>query len=309
MKFGNRRHDKPGAGGSSLDGDFFRSNRTVRDLKSDREIGLMRKAGLIVWQAHQIAARLMVPGRSTAEIDAAVHAYFNKCDVRPLFLNHPNPARGKPPFPNVTCMSVNDQVVHGIPNHRPLREGDIVSIDTGCKLGGWCGDAAITHAIGQVAPEVRQLLDVTSAVLNLSIDLMHTKSFWSEVAEEMYAFVADHGFTTVECFVGHGIGRQMHQDPQVPNFVNRSLRGSGDFRIEPGLVIAIEPMVNAGTKKVKLLPDHWTQSTKDGKPSAHFEHTVAVTKDGCVRLTGPPTAEEFEEMSPLLLSREEVVRW
>lgn len=269
----------------------------------------MRKAGLVVWQAHQIAARLMQPGRSTAEIDAAVDRYFTKCDVRPLFKNHPNPARGKPPFPAVTCMSINDQVVHGIPNNRPLREGDIVSIDTGCKLNGWCGDAAITHPIGIVSPEVRKLLDVTLATLHLAIDLMYTKSFWSEIAEEMFMYVADNGFTTVECFVGHGIGRQMHQDPQVPNFVNRSLRGSGDFRIEPGLVIAVEPMVNAGTKKVKLLPDHWTQSTKDGKPSAHFEHTVAITKGGPVRLTGPPTKDEIEEMAPLLHSGEEFVRW
>lgn len=280
----------------------------MRDLKSDREIGLMRKAGLIVWQAHQIAARLMQPGRSTAEIDAAVAAYFNRCDVRPLFLNHPNPAQGKPPFPAVCCMSVNDQVVHGIPNHRPLREGDIVSIDTGCRFNGWCGDAALTHPIGKVSPEVRRLLDVTLGTLNLAIDLMHSRTFWSEIAEEMAAFVGDHGFSTVECFVGHGIGRQMHEDPQVPNFVNRTLRGSGDFRIEPGLVIAIEPMVNAGTKKVKMLPDHWTQSTKDGKPSAHFEHTVAVTRDGPVRLTGPPAPDEVEEMAPLI-SADEVVKW
>ena len=190
-------------------------------------------------------------------------------------------------------MSVNEEVVHGIPNKRPLREGDILSLDTGVRIGGWCGDAANTYAIGQVSPEVQRLLDVTQGTLELSFELMHTKEKWSQIAREMAEYVRDNGFYTVECFVGHGIGRKMHEDPQVPNFVSRSLRGSGDFRIEPGLVIAVEPMVNMGTKRVKMLRDQWTQVTSDGKPSAHFEHTIAITDDGPTRLTvAPEPAEE-----------------
>ena len=189
-------------------------------------------------------------------------------------------------------MSVNEAVVHGIPNDRPLKEGDILSMDTGCRLGGWCGDAAYTYSVGQIKPEVQRLLDATQAVLALAIELLEQKSYWSAIAREMSEFVRDHGYTTVENFVGHGVGREMHEDPQVPNFPSRSLRGSGDFRIEPGLVIAVEPMVNMGTKRVKLLKDHWTQVTADGKPSAHFEHTIAITVDGPQLLTAAPNAVE-----------------
>ncbi len=278
------------------------------DLKSEREIGLMRQAGLVVWQAHQLAARLFVPGATTAAVDQAVADFFAQCQAEPLFKNYPHNSAGKPPFPAVTCMSVNEAVVHGIPDERPLRPGDIVSVDTGCRLHGWCGDAAVTHPIGTVTPEIRKLLNVTKGTLDLAIELMGRMSMWSQVAEQMGRYVADHGFTTVECFVGHGIGREMHQDPQVPNFLNRSLRGSGDFRIEPGLVIAIEPMVNMGSKRVRMEADEWTQTTQDRQPSAHFEHTVAVTRDGPVRLTGPPSAEELRDLD-LPLSSEMVVDW
>ena len=149
-----------------------------------------------------------------------------------------------------------------------------------------------TYPVGRIAPAVQRLLDVTMGTLDLAFELMHTKSSWSQIAREMASYVRDHGFSTVECFVGHGIGRQMHEEPQVPNFLSRCLRGSGDFRIEPGLVIAVEPMVNMGTKRVKMLRDHWTQSTLDRKPSAHFEHTIAITKDGPVLLTEAPTPDE-----------------
>ncbi len=264
----------------------------MRNLKSNREITLMRKAGLLVWQAHQIAAPMFQPGATTREIDLAVGRLFEEHGAIPLFKNYPHANDGKPPFPSVTCMSINEEVVHGIPNDRPLVEGDIVSIDTGCSLEGWCGDAAMTHPIGKVAPEVQKLLDVTRGTLALAIELMSQKSMWSGVATEMAKYVADNGFSTVECFVGHGIGREMHQDPQVPNFVNKQLRSSGDFRLEPGLVIAVEPMVNMGTKRVKSMPDHWTQSTLDSKPSAHFEHTIAITSDGPRALTEAPTPEE-----------------
>lgn len=252
----------------------------------------MRQAGLAVWRAHQIAAEMMRPGVTTREIDAALDEYFERLGATPLFKNYAHHEQGKPPFPAVTCMSRNQVVVHGIPDDKPLVEGDILSIDTGCRLNGWCGDAAVTHAIGQIDPDVQKLLDVTQGTLQLAFDLLHTKDRWSQVAIEMYRYVRDNGFSTVEDFVGHGIGRQMHEDPQVPNFISRSLRGRADFQIEPGLVIAVEPMVNMGTKKVRLLRDSWTQVTKDGKPSAHFEHTIAITGDGPKRLTVAPRPDE-----------------
>lgn len=262
-------------------------------LKSEREIRKMRQAGLVVWQAHDIARRMVAPGVTTAEINGAIEAFFKKQNAEPLFKNYPNPSRGKPPFPAVTCMSLNDEVVHGMPNSKPLKEGDILSLDTGVRVNGWCGDAAVTYPVGQIEPEVARLLEVTEATLDLAFQLLHTKTRWSHIAREMAQYVADNGFSTVETFVGHGIGRKMHEDPQVPNFVSRSLRGSGDFRIEPGLVIAVEPMVNMGTKHVKMLRDHWTQVTADGKPSAHFEHTIAITDNGPVLLTvAPEPAEE-----------------
>lgn len=258
------------------------------NLRSAREIALMRRSGLLVWQAHQVARELVRPGATTAEIDLAIERFFAQHSAVPLFKGVPGPV----PFPAVTCISVNEEVVHGIPGQRRLVEGDVVSIDTGCKLDGWCGDAAVTRPVGRVRPEVQRLLDVTKGTLDLAIELMKVKRRWSEVAEEMNCYVRDAGFHVVETFVGHGIGREMHEEPQVPNFCNKEFRKKGDFDLRPGLVIAIEPMVNMGTSKVKGLSDHWTQVTKDGRPSAHFEHTVAIGKDGPIRLTEGPSGED-----------------
>jgi methionyl aminopeptidase len=260
----------------------------VVNLRSPREIALMRRAGLVVWGAHQVAGRLVRPGVTTGEIDAAVEAFFLEHGAIPLFKGVP----GKVPFPAVCCISVNDEVVHGIPGPRVLRAGDVVSIDTGCSLGGWCGDSAFTHPVGEVAVDVQRLLDCTSGVLQLAIDLMAVRNRWSDVASEMAKYVRDHGFSVVENFVGHGIGRSMHEDPQVPNFCTPAFRRNHDFELEPGLVIAVEPMVNIGSKKVRALADHWTQSTIDGRASAHFEHTVAITEAGPVVLTAPPANGE-----------------
>ena len=258
-------------------------------LKSPRELGQMRKAGIVNWGAHHLIGSLIAPGVTTGSVDLAVERYFNERGAIPLFKGVP----GKTPFPSVCCISVNDEVVHGIPGSRALKEGDVVSIDTGCKLAGWCADSAVTYAVGRIHPDLRKLLEVTSAVLDLAIDLMGRKNYWSQVAIEMATFVRDHGFSVVENFVGHGIGRDMHEEPQVPNFLSPQLRRNCDFRLEPGLVIAVEPMVNMGTKKVKGLHDHWTQVTADGRPSAHFEHTVAITEQGPWVLTAPPTPEEL----------------
>ena len=239
----------------------------------------MREAGRVVAKALDQVRRMAVPGVTTAEMDEAVAAIFREHDAIPLFLGYPSSVKGKPPFPAVICASVNEQVVHGIPNRRPLREGDIVSIDTGCKVNGWCGDSAVTLAIGAVRPEIQKLLDVTSETLNLAIRAMARCRSWSEVASLMERYVKSQGMYVVEKFVGHGIGQDMHEEPQVPNFVSKSLR-KHDIKLEPGVVLAIEPMVALGTKDVRTLDDGWTVETKDRRLSAHFEHTVAMTPEG-----------------------------
>src|SRR4051795_8113348 len=254
-------------------------SRAVIKLKSPREIGLMRDAGRVVAKALDRVRTLAVPGASTADLDEAVAAVFHEHGAIPLFKGYPSSVKGKPPFPAVICASVNEQVVHGIPNRRPLREGDIVSIDTGCKLNGWCGDAAVTLPIGQVRPEIQRLLDVTSETLDLAIRAMGRCRYWSEVAALMERYVKSQGLYVVEKFVGHGIGQDMHEEPQVPNFVSKALR-KHDILLEPGIVLAIEPMVALGTKDVRTLDDGWTVETKDRGASAHFEHTVAMTPEG-----------------------------
>jgi methionyl aminopeptidase len=251
----------------------------VIKLKSPREIALMRDAGRVVAKALDQIRRLAVPGATTAELDQAAATIFRGHGAIPLFRGVPSSVKGKPAFPSVVCASVNEQVVHGIPNHRPLREGDILSIDTGCKLNGWCGDAAITLPIGPIRPELQRLLDVTSETLDLAIHAMSRCRTWSEVAALMEQYVKSQGMFVVEKFVGHGIGQSMHEEPQVPNFVSSALR-KNDIRLEPGIVLAIEPMVSLGTKAVQTLDDGWTVITKDRRASAHFEHTVAMTPEG-----------------------------
>lgn len=275
---------------NTLDALSLRSDQerlTPLVLRSAREIRLMRKAGLVVWEAHQAVRDLVRPGVTTAELDAAIEAVFAKHGAQPLFKGVP----GVVPFPAVTCISVNEEVVHGIPGPRKLVSGDIVSVDTGCKLAGWCGDSAWTHAVGEVSAEKRKLLEITEGALNIAIDLLPQKKKWSEVASEMAKYVRAAGFSVVEDFVGHGIGRNLHEDPKVPNYANAETRAN-DFELRPGLVLAIEPMVNIGVQEVKVLADHWTQVTIDGKASAHFEHTIALTKDGVRVLTGPPVPGE-----------------
>jgi methionyl aminopeptidase len=253
-------------------------------LKSPREIALMREAGRVVAKALHRVRELAKPGVTTFELDAAVADIFRQHGAIPLFRGVPSSVKGKPPFPAVVCASVNEQVVHGIPNRRPLKEGDILSIDTGCKVNGWCGDAAVTLAIGPIRPELERLLAVTSATLDLAIRSMVNYQKWSDVANLMEQYVKNQGMFVVEKFVGHGIGQNMHEEPQVPNFVSKALR-KHDIKLEPGIVLAIEPMVSLGTKAVDTLDDGWTVVTKDRRASAHFEHTVAMTLEGPKVLT------------------------
>ena len=254
-------------------------------LKSPREIALIRESGKVVAEALSAVRQLAVPGARTIELDRAASAVFQKYGAVPLFRGVQS-GRNKPPFPASICASINEQVVHGIPSERRLREGDILSIDTGCRLNGWCADAAATLAIGQVAPDVRRLLNVTEETLAIAIREMGRQRKWSQIAAIVEDYVHSHGYTLVEKFVGHGIGREMHEEPQVPNFVSKTLL-KNDFWIEPGLVVAIEPMVNVGTKDVRVLGDQWTVETKDRRLSAHVEHTVAITAAGPQILTLP----------------------
>lgn len=256
-------------------------------MKTDKEISLLRQAGLLTWQAHQVAAKYARPGVTTAEIDAAVESFIVGNKAIPLFKGVP----GKIPFPASTCISVNEQVVHGIPGSRRLKEGDVVSVDIGVKLNGWCGDAAVTHPIGKIDPQKQLLLEVTEGALRLAIAAIPQHRYWSQVAREIEDYIKSKGFSVIEGLVGHGIGQEMWESPQVPNYYTRRYETTGDFELKPGVVIAVEPMVNVGERHVKLLSDSWTIVTQDGLPSAHFEHTLAITRKGVHVLTAGPDGQ------------------
>ena len=249
-------------------------------LKSRREIGLMREACQLVVAAHRLVAEMIEPGVTTGQLDAAVEELFQERQATPLFKGFP----GEVPFPAVTCISVNEEVVHGIPGDRVLAEGDLVSVDTGCKLDGWCGDGAWTYPVGRINEAQERLCAAGQAALATAVQGLGTRKKWSEVARMMERGVDRAGFSVVLDFVGHGIGREMHEAPEVPNYVPDDM-ANRDFPIKSGLVVAIEPMVNMGAEEVRILDDHWTVVTADGLPSVHFEHTVAVTSDGPVVLT------------------------
>ena len=254
--------------------------RQAAELKSTREIGLMRESGKIVAEAIRLCRNMAQPGTRLIEIDQAVESLFAKYGAIPLFKGYP----GRIPFPASTCLSVNEQVVHGIPSQRTLKTGDLLKVDTACKLNGWCADAAVTLPVGEVRPEWRRLVRVAEEVLGLAIEEMGRRRWWTEVAGRMEQHAKNAGFSVVENYVGHGIGRIMHENPQVPNFVNRDVK-KHDFRLEEGLVLAVEPMVNMGRSDVDTLRDQWTVVTRDGMPSAHVEHTLAITRDGVQIIT------------------------
>ncbi|SDM89603.1 methionine aminopeptidase, type I [Geoalkalibacter ferrihydriticus] len=253
-------------------------------IKTPEEITQMRHAGLLLWQAHQVAAKMITAGTLTRDIDRAVEETLVAGGGIPLFKGVP----GKVPFPAATCISLNEEVVHGIPSSRVLNEGDLVSLDIGVKLNGWCADAAVTYAVGEIDEEKARLLRVTEECLARAIGALRPGVRWSKIALKLQKFAEREGFSVVEELVGHAIGREMWEPPQVPNFFTRQMP---DFKLRTGLVLAIEPMINLGRKEVVLRPDHWTIASRDGKPSAHFEHTVALTEDGPVVLTCGPNGE------------------
>jgi methionyl aminopeptidase len=251
------------------------------ELKSPREIALMREAGKLVAEALRLCRSMARPGVKTVEIDQAVENLFAGHGATPLFKGYPGT---KVPFPASTCISLNEQVVHGIPGPRVIKDGDLVKIDTACKLNGWCADAAVTIIVGEVRPEWRRLVTVANEVLQLSMRELARRRWWSEVALTMQQHAERANFSVVHQYVGHGIGRVMHEQPQCPNYVDKDVK-KHDFRIEEGLVLAVEPMVNMGGANTDTLSDHWTVVTTDRLPSAHVEHTLAITREGVQVLT------------------------
>ncbi len=245
-------------------------------LKSRREIELMRAAGRAVNEVLQSLEAMAAPGVTTGELDAEAERMCLAFGAECLFKGVPG-AGG--PFPGNICCSINEQVVHGIPGSRRIADGDLVSIDFGVRLHGYCGDAATTLLIGQVDPKARRLADVTQQALRTAIEVSRPGRRWSRVAAAMQKCVEKAGFSVVRQFVGHGIGTEMHEDPKVPNFVSKSLRRN-DIVLREGLVLAVEPMVNMGSPGVRVEEDGWTVVTEDGLPSAHFEHMLAITADG-----------------------------
>jgi methionyl aminopeptidase len=252
-------------------------------LKTPAEVGRMRRAGRIVRLVLDRLAEMVVPGVTTAELDAEAERLCREHGGRCLFKGVPGRGRAGP-FPGNLCVSLNEEVVHGIPSRRAVGEGDIVSVDFGVKLRGWCGDAAETFICGQADGDVRRLVEVTRNTLALAQSMCRPGEKWSNVARAMQEYVESQGFSVVRDFVGHGIGREMHEDPKVPNFFSRELE-LHDINLREGLVLAVEPMVNMGTTAVRYAPDGWTVVTRDGRPSAHFEHTIAVTANGAAALT------------------------
>ncbi|MBN1437557.1 MAG: type I methionyl aminopeptidase [Sedimentisphaerales bacterium] len=252
-------------------------------IRSDKEIERIRDAGRIVARVLNEIKKQAAPGVTTAQLAELSDNIIADAGAIALFKGVPNPA-AKFDFPASICASFNEQVVHGIPSERKLVAGDVISIDCGAKLKGYCGDAAVTIAVGTIEPELQRLLQVTEEVLAIALAKSAPGVYWSQVARAMQKHAEDAGFGVVRDYVGHGIGRHMHEDPKVPNFVSSELRAN-DLLLRKGMVLAIEPMVNMGTWRVKVLKDGWTVVTADGKPSAHFEHTVAITNDGAQALT------------------------
>ena len=244
-------------------------------LKTTRELSLMKEACRISAGALRVAGEAVKPGVSTAEIDRIAYEYIISQGAEPNFLHLYG-------FPATACISVNDEVIHGIPSkERILKEGDIVSIDLGAKKHGFNGDNAATFACGKISAEAQRLIDVTRESLYEAIKVAVPGGRIGDIGSCVQRYCEERGFSVVREYTGHGVGKELHEDPAVPNY---GTAGRG-VRLLPGMTIAIEPMINQGTKAIKRLSDGWTVKTADGKLSAHFENTIAVTKDGPVILT------------------------
>ncbi|MCJ8015018.1 type I methionyl aminopeptidase [Paenibacillus sp. KQZ6P-2] len=242
--------------------------------KSETELGFMREAGRIVAETHRLMAKHIEPGITTGELDAIADHYIRSQKALPSF-------KGYNGFPASICASVNDQLVHGFPGKRKLNEGDIVTLDIGAQYRGYHGDSAWTYPVGRITDEAQRLLDVTEKSLYAGLELVKPDVRLFTISHAIQSVIEDAGFSVVREYVGHGVGAELHEEPNIPNF---GLPDRGP-RLKPGMVLAIEPMVNAGSRYVKTLEDNWTVVTVDGSLCAHFEHTVAVTDEGHEILT------------------------
>ncbi len=252
--------------------------------KTAAELEKMRRSGLLVWEILQKLAPMVQEGVTTQDLEVVAERMMADAGAKPAFKGYFVQSAGSK-YPYVLCTSVNDEIVHGMPSRkRVLKKGDIVSIDTGVQLDGYYGDSAITVPVGEVDEPVRKLLEVTKEALELAIDQARAGNRLFDICGAVEKHVTANGFSVVREFVGHGIGTRMHEEPQVPNYVDRK---NENPRLKPGMVLAIEPMVNLGRPEMKMRPDRWTAVTKDGLPSAHFEHCVAVTDNGPWVLTRP----------------------
>jgi methionyl aminopeptidase len=249
------------------------------------ELEKMRAAGLLVWKILDKLRSLVREGVSTYELEIEAEKMMSDAGAKPAFKGYTTAAAGTTKFPFVLCTSVNDEIVHGMPSQkRTLRGGDIVSIDTGVQLNGYYGDSAVTVPIGEISEETQKLLRVTRESLEMAIDKARAGNRLFDICGTVERHVVESGFTVVREFVGHGIGTHMHEEPQIPNYIDRK---NENPRLKEGMVLAIEPMVNAGKAGSRVRPDRWTAVTEDGKYSAHFEHTVAITANGPWVLTRP----------------------
>lgn len=254
-------------------------------LRSENEIELIRAAGKVVARVLACMKDEAVEGVSTGELARLSDEIIEEAGGRPLFKGVKNP-QANFDFPASICASVNEEVVHGLPGERELADGDIISIDCGVKLDGYCGDSATTIVVGDVPKSTKKLLQVTEEVLNIAIENAKAGGKWSDVARLMQSHAEKAGFGVVREYVGHGIGRKMHEDPKVPNFVSDELL-QRDLILRKGMVLAVEPMLNMGTHETRVLTDGWTVVTADSKPAAHYEHTIAITDNGAEVLTYP----------------------
>jgi len=243
-------------------------------VKSLHEIQKMRAAGRIVAEVFEIIKPHIVPGITTMELDKIAAEHIKKSGATCSFYNYSG-------YPGHVCISVNDEVIHGIPSKRVLRDGDIVSVDVGACIEGYHGDAARTFAVGEISPEAKKLIDVTEKSFFAGIEFAKPGFRLGDISANIQKVVESNGFSVVRDFIGHGIGSALHEDPEVPNY---GTAGRGP-RLVPGMTIAVEPMVNTGTYKVNTLSDDWTVVTADGKLSAHYENTILITNDGAEILT------------------------
>ena len=257
-------------------------------LKTDEEVELLRKANLLVGKTLAELAKAIQPGVTTRQLDTIADTFIRDNGAIPTFKGFPNPYGG--PFPASICTSVNHQVVHGVPNDIPLKEGDIVSIDCGTQLDGYCGDSCYTFAVGEISEEVQTLLTVTKEALYKGIEQAVVGHRLGDISYAVQQYCETHGYGVVREFVGHGIGRDMHEDPQVPNY---GKRGNG-ILLKNGLCIAIEPMITMGAKEIYMQDDHWSIITRDKKPAAHYEHSI------CVRKGKADILSSFEEIEKVL---------